>query len=194
MKRRSIAILAIACMLPLGMFAQGVLAASATDESYIQCAKMLVEKQLLAPSTAIYSDAQVVERDAYGRVLVTLSVDAQNTFGTPIRSYYAIVINSYNPSTEEFDYYTANGIQEFRDTSYRDTYIEFAKTGSYWGLPLKTSVYCPVRRRCRQEQELLLLCPVSAVGCPPRQKPRHRRRRSFHDDCHIPCALRQRLS
>jgi len=141
MKRRSIAILAIVFVLALGVFAQGAWAADATDESYIQCAKTLVEKQLLAPSTAAYSTAQVAERDAYGRVLVTLSVDAQNAYGTPIRSYYAIVINSYNAFTGKFDYYKSNGIQEYTDTAYADVYIDYAKSGSYWNEPLRFSAF-----------------------------------------------------
>jgi len=65
---------------------------NASDEKYIRAAKSAVGDQLKSPSTASWGAATVEEKDAYGRAIVTLSVDAQNGFGAMIRGYYAVCI------------------------------------------------------------------------------------------------------
>lgn len=108
----------------------------ATDEDYISSAKTAVSEQLKAPSTASYSDVKIVDKDEYGRVLVTMAVDAQNGFGAYIRSYYAVVIKSYDTDTDRFVYYP-NAIQRWTTSGYEDIYIEAAKNAVNWDEPLE---------------------------------------------------------
>ena len=116
----------------IGIFSSG----GASDEDYISCAQTVINQQLKSPSTATYSNAKVVEKDDYGRVLVTLCVDAQNSFGAYIRNYYAIVIEEYDPDTEKFDYYP-NGITRWTDEQLEDIYIDSAKAASHWNEPIE---------------------------------------------------------
>lgn len=116
----------------IGIFTSG----GASDEDYISCAQTVINQQLKSPSTASYSNAKVVEKDDYGRVLVTMCVDAQNAFGAYIRNYYAIVIENYDPDTEKFDYYP-NGITRWTDEQLEDIYLDSAKVASHWNEPLE---------------------------------------------------------
>ena len=72
---------------------KGSFLTTASDEKFINAAKSAVLEQLKAPSTASWVSAKVEERDAYGRAIVTLTVDAQNSFGAIIRDYYAVCID-----------------------------------------------------------------------------------------------------
>lgn len=109
---------------------------SATDEDYMSSAKTAVSSQLKAPSTASYSDVKIVDKDDYGRVLVTMAVDAQNGFGAYVHSYYAVVIKSYDTDTDKFVYYP-NAIQRWTTSGYEEIYIEAAKDAVNWGEPLE---------------------------------------------------------
>lgn len=109
-----------------------------SDEDYILCAHSAVSDLLKSPSTATYSNEEVVEKDDYGRVLVTLSVDSQNSFGAYVRTNFAVVIESYDTSTEKFVYYP-NGIQKWTDDYLKEVCIEGAKIAANWNEPLKES-------------------------------------------------------
>ena len=106
-----------------------------SDDDYIDCAKTVASNHLKAPSTASYSDCKVVEKDDYGRALVTLTVDSENSFGAYVRTYCAIVIESYDESTEKFTY-NRMSFQTWTDKSYEDIGIEAAKTLGNWDEPL----------------------------------------------------------
>lgn len=106
-----------------------------SDEDYISSARAAVSDTLKSPATATYSNEKIVDEDDYGRVLVTLTVDSQNSFGAYIRTNYAVVIGSYDTSTDEFVYYP-NGIQTWTDNYLEELCIESAKTAANWNEPL----------------------------------------------------------
>lgn len=107
-----------------------------SDEDYIVCAKSVAYNQLKAPSTASFSDAKVVEKDDYGRALVTFTVDSENSFGAYVRTYYAIVIETYDKSSEQFTY-DRFGVQHWTNSSADEIYIEAAKEAADWNEPLE---------------------------------------------------------
>lgn len=110
----------------------------ANDKDLIKCAETVVSKQLKSPGSAVYSNENVVERDNYGRALVTLTVDSQNGFGAYLRENFIVIIANYNKSTGKFIVHSENGIQSYQDGDefLKDTLIESAKTASNWGNPL----------------------------------------------------------
>lgn len=107
-----------------------------SDEDYIDCAKSVAYNQLKAPSTASFSDGKVVEKDDYGRALVTFTVDAENSFGAYVRTYYAIVIETYDKSTEQFTY-NRFAVQHWTNSIDDDIYLEAAKLAADWDKPLE---------------------------------------------------------
>ena len=107
-----------------------------SDEDYISGAKTAISKQLISPATATYSNEKIVEKDDYGRVLVTLSVDSQNGFGAYVRNNYAVVIESYDTGTDEFVYYP-NGITGWTSDFSKEFSIEAAKLAANWNEPLE---------------------------------------------------------
>lgn len=107
-----------------------------SDEDYIADAKTAVSKMLKSPATAMYSNEKIVEKDDYGRVLVTLTVDAQNSFGAYVRENYAVVIESHDTSTDKFVYYP-NGIEHWREDYLEEVCIEGAKMAANWNEPLE---------------------------------------------------------
>ena len=107
-----------------------------SDDDYIDCAISVASNHLKSPSTASYSDAKVVEKDDYGRVLVTFSVDSQNGFGAYVRTYCAIVIESYDKSTENFTY-NRSSFQTWTDRSHEEICIEGAKIFGNWDEPIE---------------------------------------------------------
>lgn len=110
-----------------------------SDDDLIRCAKTLVSEQLKSPGSATYSNETVVERDEYGRALVTLTVDSQNGFGAYLRSNFIAVIKTYNKSDDTFTYDSTNGVQSYTEEFLKDTLIERAKEASDWGKPLESS-------------------------------------------------------
>lgn len=107
-----------------------------TDDDYISCAQTAISKELTAPSTASFSDGEVIDKDKYGRAIVTITVDAQNGFGAYIRNRYAVVINSYDKKTGEFLYNRQN-IIDLENSEFLDNITEeFLKTQSNWDEPI----------------------------------------------------------
>lgn len=72
----------------------------------VGCAKTVVSEQLKAPSSAIWHDCKVVDKDSYGKYLVYINVEATNSFGGYITNEYLVVVKdvkrsgkfSYNPN------------------------------------------------------------------------------------------------
>ena len=109
-----------------------------SDEDYISSARTAVSEKLKSPATAMYSNEKIVDEDDYGRVLVTLTVDSQNSFGAYVRENYAIVIKSYDTSTDKFVFYptaTQHWSSEF--DFLEDELIEAAKKSANWNEPLE---------------------------------------------------------
>lgn len=109
-----------------------------SNDDYIGCAKTVVSKQLRSHSSAQWSNEKVVEKDDYGRVLVTLTVDSQNGFGAYLRTHYAVVIESYDKKTDEFTY-QYGGVESWSDQYdfLEDACIKNVKKGSNWNEPIK---------------------------------------------------------
>lgn len=107
-----------------------------SDEDYIADAKTAVSEKLKSPATAMYSNEKIVDEDDYGRVLVTLTVDAQNSFGAYVRENYAVVIESHDTSTDKFVYYP-NGIEHWTEDYLEEVCIEGAKMAANWNEPLE---------------------------------------------------------
>lgn len=64
----------------------------ASNDTVIRCAQTLISNQLKAPSTAIWGKSEKVDEDNYGRCLVYVSVEAQNSFGGLVKSDYLVIL------------------------------------------------------------------------------------------------------
>lgn len=107
------------------------------DEDYISSAQTVISKNLAAPATAEFSNGKVVDKDKYGRALVTITVDAQNGFGAYLRHNYAVVIFSYNKKTDEFSF-DESCIVDLDNDELSDLTVEYLKTRSNWNEPLES--------------------------------------------------------
>jgi hypothetical protein len=81
------------------------------DELAVSCAKTLLLKKLKAPGSAQLVDSKMIEKDNYGRYLVYLEVDAQNSFGALLRSQHYVVLQSVKDDGK-FTYLDLFSIQE----------------------------------------------------------------------------------
>ncbi|MDL2289443.1 YARHG domain-containing protein [Clostridia bacterium OttesenSCG-928-F22] len=104
----------------------------ASDEEYLKCAKSLALERLKAPSTANIIDAIMEEKDSYGRALITVVVDAQNSVGTYLRTNFCIVIDGIkNDGT--FNYKTSSGITTYSGN--KDATLNNMKSMNDFGKP-----------------------------------------------------------
>ena len=99
---------------------------AATDSEYIDAAKTLVYNSLKSPSTSSLVDAIVVDKDSYGRAIVLISVDAQNSFGAYLRTYFCICIRGIN-GDGTFDY-GYNAVTTYAGPGEESTCIELMKS------------------------------------------------------------------
>lgn len=109
-----------------------------TDSEYINCARILIKNQLKAPLSAVWGDAEVIERDAYGRACVVLTVDAQNSFGAMIRNQYCVIIEGVY-TNDQFSH-KENAfctIKSLNDTAT----IEVLKLFNCFGMPQNDASY-----------------------------------------------------
>lgn len=111
---------------------------TASDDDYISAAKTVISKQLKAPSTAIYSDEKIEAQDDYGRTIVSLTVESQNSFGGYVTNSCYVLIESYDTDEDTFIYNAVTGVylSEFGDR-YADTYIDKLKESTDWNKPLE---------------------------------------------------------
>lgn len=106
---------------------------SGGDKYYIQAAEQVVSEQLRSPSTASFSNVKVVDKDKYGRALVSMTVDAQNGFGAYIRDNYVVVIYDVNKREETFRYVYP---QSYKESFLEDAVISSMKKQADWDEPL----------------------------------------------------------
>ena len=111
---------------------------TASDDDYISAARTVISKQLKAPSTAIYSNEKIEAQDDYGRTIVSLTVESQNSFGGYVTNSCYVLIESYDTAEDTFTYNKATGVyvSEFGD-SFADTYIDKLKESTEWDKPLE---------------------------------------------------------
>ena len=72
------------------------------EEYVVNAARNVVNEQLIAPGTAIYSGEEILEKDDYGRYLVYLDVDAENSYGAKVRSEWCVVV--FSVTKDDFHY------------------------------------------------------------------------------------------
>ncbi|MCB6201074.1 zinc ribbon domain-containing protein [Extibacter muris] len=80
----------------------GALSSAPKDEYIFSAARTLISEQLISPSTAVYSNEKILDKDDYGRYIVYVCVDSQNGFGSQIRNEYAVVV--FSVTKENFQY------------------------------------------------------------------------------------------
>lgn len=102
-----------------------------TDEDCLNCAKSILYDNLKSPSTASIAYSEVADKDLYGRFVVLMTVDAENSFGAMIRQNFCIVIQGVK-SDDTFDYNRANVITTF-DSSTEETVISMMKQVNGFG-------------------------------------------------------------
>lgn len=105
------------------------------EEHYFSVAEQLVSENLKSPSTALYSEEEIVEEDDYGRVLVRLAVDAENGFGATIRNYAAVVIVDYDEDEETFRYNPYFAVQLYDSKSSQENVEDVVKSNNNWNEP-----------------------------------------------------------
>ena len=111
-----------------------------TDDDYIACAEDAVCDQLKSPSSARFSSGEVEEIDDYGRILISITVDSENSFGAMIRNYAVVVIQKYNPEKKSYIYNPSYGVQLYSDSAMTDTAIEMVKSLNDWNEPLADEI------------------------------------------------------
>lgn len=104
-----------------------------SDGFYIAAAKQVVSENLRSPSTAQFSDVEIVDKDEYGRAVITMTVDAQNGFGAYIRNKYAVIIYDVNTSENTFRYIYP---QSYSSDSFEKSVVSNLKKNANWGEPL----------------------------------------------------------
>ena len=90
------------------------------DFKKIETAERIVSKTLLAPSSAKYSEGQIVNRVKISKsrtlYLVYLTVDAQNTYGAFIRSHYLVVfLHYYHNGIDDYQWLNSLGVKNFNN-------------------------------------------------------------------------------
>lgn len=111
---------------------------TASDEDYISAARTVISKQLKAASTAIYANEKIEAQDDYGRTIVSLTVESQNSFGGYVTNSCYVLIESYDTAEDTFTYNKVTGvyISEYGD-SFTDTYVDMLKESTEWDEPLE---------------------------------------------------------
>lgn len=87
------------------------------DDVVISCAKTLISQQLKSPSSAIWDDAKIIDKDSYGKYLVYLKVEATNSFGGYITNEYLVVVADVKKDGH-FNYNTNFAVQSVDSSTY----------------------------------------------------------------------------
>lgn len=104
----------------------------ASTETIIGCAKTLISNHLKAPSTAVWGKSEKVDEDNYGRCLVYISVEAQNSFGGLVKSDYLVVLQDVS-TDGEFTYLPYTSIYTIETlVSAPYSYVEDYKDGNIY--------------------------------------------------------------
>lgn len=99
------------------------------DDKFISAAKQIVSEDLRNPDSAKFYEAEIVEKDQYGRAVVYIDMSAENAFGGAVRSRKYVFVNKiegdsyfYNPnfSYMEVDRKLSNPSSDPWYESYKD--------------------------------------------------------------------------
>lgn len=63
-----------------------------SNETIIDCARTEVSRILKSSSTAYWGNAEILDKDNYGRYLVYVPLEAQNGFGAYSKLYYMVIV------------------------------------------------------------------------------------------------------
>ncbi len=97
-----------------------------------KAAQSLVYENIKSPLTASFSAVEIVEKDSKGRYLVTMAVDAQNSFGAYIRNYWAVVVSDIQ--TDGHYKYSKNfGANCYSSKDAMSASLELVKSMNNWG-------------------------------------------------------------
>ncbi len=104
----------------------------ASTDTIIGCAKTLISNQLKAPSTAIWGKSEKLDEDNYGRCLVYISVEAQNSYGGLVKSDYLVILQDVSTDGKftYLPYVSTYTIETFVSSPY--SYIEDYKDGNIY--------------------------------------------------------------
>lgn len=104
------------------------------DNIVIQCAQTLVYETLKAPATAQWGDAEIIDKDEYGRYLIEVVVDSENGFGALMRSHVIVVLQSVQEDGS-FHYNEFYAYDDYEAEYERETVIETLKSMNDWNEP-----------------------------------------------------------
>ncbi len=95
-------------------------------------AEELVKDNLKAPSTANFTDAEVIDKkdELY---MVKVTVDAQNSFGAMIRGYFLVVVKVNTSEPNRYSYSSNFAVQEVSNPP-TDREIIVVKSLNNWNL------------------------------------------------------------
>ncbi len=96
----------------------------APDDRIVSCAQQIYEKILKNPSSAIYNNAYVAEKDEYQRVIVYLDVSSQNSFGGYVRDQIYVCLQYVDRRGQEFQYYP---------TTFYASSLQLLEKANNWG-------------------------------------------------------------
>ena len=108
-----------------------------TNATVLGCAESLINEQLKAPASANYTNGKVISKDKYGKYLVYMEVDAQNSFGAYLHSEYIVILRSVNPDGE-YTYSPDFSLQEVGDSDI-STVESSLESMNNWNQPINSS-------------------------------------------------------
>lgn len=111
-----------------------------TPEEYCKSAAMdIVKEQLKAPSTVRWHEVKFLEEDEYGRVLVYLDYEAQNSFGGYGKDKVLVVIQEYDQEKGNYSYNRITGCSKLENGFDYDLQVDLAKSLNKWGKPREST-------------------------------------------------------
>ena len=139
--KKIISIFAVILVVIIGVSSMGIfdgsspLSSGPSNSNYIEAAKIAIRDDggLKSPSQAKFYGGKVVEKDNYGRALVTITVDAMNSYGGYKQYDYIVIITSFDTETSQFTY-SKMSIMTYNDVLY-DTVASVAKNYANWNQP-----------------------------------------------------------
>ena len=108
---------------------------SSIENIAIGCAKTVISDQLKAPSSAIWHDCKIIDKDSYGRYLVYINVEATNSFGGYVTNEYLVVVKDVKKSGE-FSYNPNFAVQSVNSSTY-DLVVDVTKELNSWNEPTR---------------------------------------------------------
>lgn len=98
-------------------------------------AEHIVGKQLVSPSTASYSNENVVDEKQDGKnrkVAVALTVDAQNEYAAMIRKHYVVILSIDKDNSSKVTWKDGPAVMEIADETPTETELTTAKAANDW--------------------------------------------------------------